>query len=936
VGNIIFSPDGKHFVTLSDEEAQLYETDGFRLVGRLKHGRPIWSASFSGDSRRLATAAADGYAQVWDTDTGNPIGDALLHQRPNGLGQGDQIESVDLNQDGTRLITVTVGNEAWLWNVGSSKQIGERKAGVPSARFRPDGEQILLGGDETAELWDADLKERIARFELDQHERKGFVYKAMFSRDGSLVLTLTQETSGGTTVEIWNTDTPKRVSWVNEPSRVQWAEFSPDGTHFVTAGSDDAARVWETNTGLRIGPTIKDEKYWPFKSKPAGFGLDLDNTGAIVQVRFSEDGRRLIAASRNGFAQIWDADSFTPIEEAPSEPNAGKANITNQRIAFSADGTTGVRTRGVEIQTVDLRTGAYGKLWKYPSEVEKASLSPDGRFLATISSDRGARVQSLDTGAFMIEARHQDRLVALDLSADGTLLATVDGRLHLWDVPNHKFLRTIELPRAIKSVVFSPDGKKVAAAVADGTARVWSVETGQQIGKQMQHDFNMQSGTYYDIPVLLFSADGARLLTASGSTLRLWDATTGELIAARAHAAEVKSALFSPDGHRILSSSSDGTAKLWDATLTPIKTFRHRGAVFTAEFEKNPDTAVPERIVTLAFGDGIVVWDVATATPLANIDTSRMGLVMDKGGVAFSADGATVAASSAHGIRRWKVDRKLEPSEKLPLLAYLSSFPALTAEDRSRYLAEAGNVEVNASSARDPCDTMAADLFFEPILRGRSGAVAGVMPLDRDSEVLRACRNAQQANPKDPHFGYQVGRLLVKIGHHKEALQEFEKAAAAGDVDATVAIGKVYLDRQSGFFAPDRAIGIYQKAATDGLAPGQRELAKLYLEGKETSRDVVKAVPLLTRAARQGDGEAARLLADFLEHGEAPDFGEALIYWSLAVEIAARAGLDDRYATARRASLARFFRDRDDIQSLDRAWQEVQVALAALSRQKPK
>src|SRR5262249_41389542 len=209
---------------------------------------------FRGHGRRLATAAADGYAQVWDADTGIPIGQALLHQRPNGLGQGDQIESVDLNQDGTRLITVTVGNEAWLWDVGSSSRIGERKAGVPSARFRPDDEQILLGGNEAAELWDANLKERIARFERDQYESKGFVRKEMFSRDGSLVLTLTDETSGGTAIEIWNTDTRKRVSRINEPSRVQWAEFSPDGTRFVTARSDDTARVWETNTGLRIGP----------------------------------------------------------------------------------------------------------------------------------------------------------------------------------------------------------------------------------------------------------------------------------------------------------------------------------------------------------------------------------------------------------------------------------------------------------------------------------------------------------------------------------------------------------------------------------------------------------------------------------------------------------------------------------------------------------
>ncbi len=62
-----------------------------------------------------------------------------------------------------------------------------------------------------------------------------------------------------------------------------------------------------------------------------------------------------------------------------------------------------------------------------------------------------------------------------------------------------------------------------------------------------------------------FSPDGARILTASADkTAKLWDATSGKLIASFDHLGSVVHALFSPDGARILTVSVDNTAKLWD------------------------------------------------------------------------------------------------------------------------------------------------------------------------------------------------------------------------------------------------------------------------------------------------------------------------------------------------------------------------------------
>ena len=72
-----------------------------------------------------------------------------------------------------------------------------------------------------------------------------------------------------------------------------------------------------------------------------------------------------------------------------------------------------------------------------------------------------------------------------------------------------------------------------------------------------------------------FSPDGSRIVTASSdNTARIWDAASGKEIAVlRGHEASVDSAAFSPDGSRIVTASEDNTARIWDARLEtmPVK-----------------------------------------------------------------------------------------------------------------------------------------------------------------------------------------------------------------------------------------------------------------------------------------------------------------------------------------------------------------------------
>ena len=84
----------------------------------------------------------------------------------------------------------------------------------------------------------------------------------------------------------------------------------------------------------------------------------------------------------------------------------------------------------------------------------------------------------------------------------------------------------------------------------------------------------------------VFSPDGQRILTASDdNTARLWDASGQPLATLKGHTFWVTSAVFSPDGQRILTASGDGTARLWDASGQPLATFS--GLITSAVF--SPD-----------------------------------------------------------------------------------------------------------------------------------------------------------------------------------------------------------------------------------------------------------------------------------------------------------------------------------------------------------
>src|SRR5258708_1836512 len=110
--------------------------------------------------------------------------------------------------------------------------------------------------------------------------------------------------------------------------------------------------------------------------------------------------------------------------------------------------------------------------------------SPDGKYLATGSYDKTAKVWDTNTNRELITlVGHQGTVEAVAFSPDGTRLATgsYDGTVKLWDWAVGKEVATFKgHTNMIRSLAYSPDGRTIASGSHDNTIKLWDVATGTE------------------------------------------------------------------------------------------------------------------------------------------------------------------------------------------------------------------------------------------------------------------------------------------------------------------------------------------------------------------------------------------------------------------------------------------------------------------------
>jgi WD40 repeat protein len=302
-------------------------------------------------------------------------------------------------------------------------------------------------------------------------------------------------------------------------------------------------------------------------SKPTSPAIyTFSNPGTEVSsVAWSPNGKQVAVGNTSNKIQVWDATTGQPVHTYLTF----ESQVTD--VAWSPDGKYIAETGASgAIQVLDVATGVAIHNFTGPTGTELSiAWSPDSMSIATASMDGIIRVWNLATGtlayAFDTHSAYYAYTVAWSPNAQ-YIAAGNEGTLQVWNASTEQPVFSYKNlgNQSVIGIAWSPDSQYIAFGAGDTSVQVWNVLSDKQVYSFQELGNDARS--------VAWSPDGKRL-AAAGSILtgaknnliiQVWDALTGQHVYTyTGHSKEVTSVAWSPDSRHLASGDLGGTVEIW-------------------------------------------------------------------------------------------------------------------------------------------------------------------------------------------------------------------------------------------------------------------------------------------------------------------------------------------------------------------------------------
>jgi WD40 repeat protein len=598
INAVDLTADGGRVAAGRANVVQVYDVDsGLEIISLGGHKDLIQSLRFSPDGRLLAAGSYQ-IVSLWTVPSGGLLKSLAAHSGP--------VLGLSVAPDSATAFSGGQDRTIRVWNLKDGKLLRtlNQPAPVTALALLPDGRTVFSGGGDGLVRW-LDASDGRERTAWRGHtaavqglavlpDRSDGLRVVSVSEDGTgRIWTLPQPDAKPAADGKWPSLDPKVIVLNGHKGPVRSVCVTPDGQMILTGGDDATVRLWNPHDGsLRgslatghTGPILSLAVSPDAKTLLTGSAdrtarvvdwtegkvrrILTGHRGPVRSVAFSPSGGRVVTAGAEGGLKVWEAASGRGVIAFGHRPPSGTTLQPLHNVAFTTE-------RGLISASADatLKTWSSSGTWTeyrtlgpHVFRVLALDFSPDGRLLATGGGEpsRSGEIKLWEVGKGLLgrsfESLHSDTVFALRFSPDGTKLASAsaDKFLKVTRLADGKLLRSFEgHTHHVTAVDWKSNGKQLVSGGADNVLKLWDFDSGEQV--------QTLEAAGKEVTAVRWIPNQSEVVGASGDALvRTWSPNSGGVLRTFSGPGDyVFSVAASSDGSRIAAGGADSVLFIWN------------------------------------------------------------------------------------------------------------------------------------------------------------------------------------------------------------------------------------------------------------------------------------------------------------------------------------------------------------------------------------